>query len=217
MWFNQKINPVKVKEKNTKILRSNGIEVIEHLPCLENPKFRRPKEVAKRMMILLGLFQLHLEAPKEVIRNWIEENKLTGNLTPEESEFLKKDYKELLEQNQIDIYWYVEAIWTFAWVGGFHDNLTFNTGVENILASHLPNIEKNESAEGFIEDFKFRKEIEIFEMLDKFYRVHWFARNNNLKGITSRKVDLDIIIERRKTLEFTCCNELDWDKISLDT
>ncbi len=217
MWFNRKINPEKIKVKNTKILRRNGIEVIEHLPYLENPTFRKSKEVAKRMMTLLGLFQLHLKAPKEIIKNWIEENKLTETLTREESEFLKNDYNELTEQNQIDIYWYVETIWTFAWIGGFHNNLTFNTSVENTLVSYLPNIERNESAKSFIEGFKYRNEIEIFTMLDKFYRAHWFARNNKLKGITSDKVDLDIIMERRKALEFTCFEELIWDEISLDT
>ena len=217
MWFNRKINPEKIKIKNTKVLRKNGINVIEHLAYLENPKFRESKKVAKRMMTLLGLFQLHLKAPNGMIKKWIDENELTNILTTEESEFLKKDYKKLPKQNQIDIYWYIEAIWTFAWIGGFHDNLTFNTGVENSLASHLPNIERNESAKPFIDKFKFRKEIEIFTMLDKFYRAHWFARNNNLKGITSEKVELDIILERRKALEFTCYDEFDWDEISLDT
>ena len=217
MWFKRKIDPEEIKIKNTKTLRKNGIEVIEHLPHLETPEFREPKQVAKRMMALLGLFQLHLEAPKEIIKAWIETNKLTETLTTEESEFLNQDYKELSEQNQINIYWYVETIWTFAWIGGLHSHLTFNTGVEDTLASYLPNIERNESAKPFIDKFKLRSEVEIFTMLDKFYRAHWFARNNNLKGITSDKVDLDIIMERRKALEFACYKELDWDDISLDT
>ena len=54
-------------------------------------------------------------------------------------------------------------------------------------------------------------------MLDKIYRAHWFARNNELKGEKSEKVDLDIIIERRKALEYTCYKEFEWDEISLDT
>ena len=57
------IDPRAVKYKNTKDLQLTGVEVIEHLPHLDNPNFRAPKEVAERMMVLLALFQLHVEAP----------------------------------------------------------------------------------------------------------------------------------------------------------
>jgi len=217
MWFRNKIKPEKIKDRNTKQLRSNGIEVIEHLPYLDNPDFRQPKEIAHRTMVLSALFQLHLQAPREIIKKWLEENRLVNYLNKEESEYLETDYTELPEQTQIDIYWFVEAIWTFAWIGGFHNNLTLNTGVEDSLASLIPNIAKNERAEKFISEFKLRNHLEIFEMLDKFYRAHWFARNNDLTGKQSDKVDLDIIMERRKALEYTVYREFNWDEISLDT
>jgi len=130
---------------------------------------------------------------------------------------LETEYSELPEQTQIDIYWFVEAIWAFAWIGGLHNNLTFNTGVEDPFASLIPNIAKNEPVKKFISNFRLRNEVEIFEMLDKFYRAHWFARNNNMTDIQSDKVDLDIILERRKALEFTVYKEFNWDEISLDT
>ena len=132
-------------------------------------------------------------------------------------EYLETKYSELPEQTQTDIYWFVEAIWTFAWIGGLHNNLTLNTGVEDSLTTLIPNIARNEPAEKFISNFRLRKKIEIFEMLDKIYRAHWFARNNELKGEKSEKVDLDIIMERRKALEYTCYKEFEWDEISLDT
>ncbi|MCP2045812.1 DUF4272 domain-containing protein [Pontibacter sp. HSC-36F09] len=217
MWFNQKIKPEDVKLKNTKFLRSNGIDVIEHLPYLDTPNFRDPEQIAKRMMVQLAIFQLHLEAPNRIIKKWIEDNELSDFLTSGEMKYLQSDYQDLPEQDQIDIYWYVEAIWTFAWIGGLHNKLTFNTGVEDSLASMTPKIEKNEPAESFIKKFKLRSRLEIFEMLDKFYRAHWFARNNDLTGKESDKVDLDIIMERREALEYTCYNEYEWDSISLDT
>ena len=198
-------------------MRSSGIEVIEHLPYLDNPDFREPKEIARRTLVLTALFQLHLQAPREVIKKWLDENGLLTNLNVEELEYLETEYSELPEQTQADIYWFVEAIWTFAWVGGLHNNLTLNTGVEDLLETLIPNIAKNEPAEKFISNFRLRKKIEIFEMLDKIYRAHWFARNNELKGEKSEKVDLDIIIERRKALEYTCYKEFEWDEISLDT
>ena len=217
MWFQKEIKPEKVKDRNTKQLRSSGIEVIEHLPYLDNPGFREPKEIAHRTLVLTALFQLHLQAPREIIKKWLEENGLLTSLNVEELKYLETEYSELPEQTQTDIYWFVEAIWTFAWVGGFHNNLTLNTGVEDSLATLIPNIAKNEPAEKFISEFKLRNQLEIFEMLDRFYRTHWFARNNNLTGKQSDKVDLDIIMERRKALEYTVYKEFDWDEISLDT
>lgn len=67
MWFSKKINPEKIKNHNIKELHSLGIDVIENLPYLNNPEFREPEKIARRMMILSALFQLHLEAPKEIM------------------------------------------------------------------------------------------------------------------------------------------------------
>jgi hypothetical protein len=217
MWFNKKIKPEKIKDTNTKMLRSNGIEVIEHLPFLDKPEFRDSEKIARRMMVLQALFQLHLDAPNEIIKKWLDENGLLDDLTEKELNFLDTQYEDLPEQSQTDIYWCVEAIWAFAWIGGLHNNLTFNTGVEDSLVTLIPNIQQSESTEQFISNFELRKQSEVFEMLDKFYRTHWFARNNNLAGGKSDKVDLDIIIERRKALEYAVYKELEWDDISLDT
>jgi hypothetical protein len=217
MWFRKKIKPEKTKIRNTAKLKSIEINVIDHLPCLDYPTFRDSKEIARRMMISLALFQLYLEAPSDIIKNWIELNGLSSSLTEKEKEFLNSPYKELPKQDQTNIYWLIEVIWTFAWVGSLHNKLTFNTGVEDTLAAMLPSISKNESAKPFIENYKLRNQFEIFEMLDAFYRAHWFARNNNLTGIESNAVDLDIIIERRKALEYVSYKNYEWDDISLDT
>lgn len=215
--FDKKINPKEIRNKNTRDLRSEGIDVTEHLPSLDEPEFRDSEKMARRMMILLALFQLHLKAPNEIIKKWLDENGLVTDLTEEELNYLESKYVDLPKQKQTDIYWFVEAIWAFAWIGGLHNNLSLNSGVEDSLITLIPNIQKNESTARFISEFKLRNRLEIFEMLDKFYRAHWFARNNNLSGRKSDKVDLDIIMERRKALEYTCYKEFKWDEISLDT
>lgn len=217
MWFKKKIDPKKIKRKNTKALQANGVEVIDHLPILEIPSFRDSEEVAKRMMVLLALFQLHLQAPEHVIEDWLSENDLFDSMTEEEKRFLEMSYNELPERDQINIYWFVEALWAFAWAGGLHDNLSLNTGVGSSLASFLPNIAHGESALPFIKTYKLRDKLELFTELDKFYRGHWFARNNQLTGRTSTKTNIDLIMERRKALEFCCCSDVSWDDIDLST
>ena len=164
-----------------------------------------------------AFIQLHFGAPNDFIRYYLLENGLLSELTNDENTRLEESYDSWEEQDKTDLYWSIEAIWALAWAGKKHSNLTLNTGVENSLSSCLPNFQENESAKGFIENFSLRSEKEIFTTLDSFYRAHWFARNHSLAGQKSSLVDLDIIIERRKALEWICNIEENWDEVSLDT
>lgn len=168
-------------------------------------------------MVLAALLQLHFGAPNEFIKTYLDDNELLSELTESEMQKLEKTYENWEEQDKTNLYWSIEAIWTFAWIGEKHSNLTFNTGVEETLASYLPNFQTNEPAKEFIENFTIRPEVEIVTMLDLFYRAHWFAKNISIKGQESSMVDLDIIMERRKALEWVCNIEESWDDITLDT
>lgn len=98
-----------------------------------------------------------------------------------------------------------------------HSELTLNTSIEDTLAAMFPSIEDNESVDEFIKGYKLRPEAEMFSMLYYFYRAHWVARNNSLNGINDDKVNMSIIMERRRALEWVCDSSLEWDDISLDT
>jgi len=215
--FGFKINPEKIKKKNTKLLRKRGIDVVEHLPWIEIAKQRSDVEIARRCIVLASLLQLHFGAPKELIGKYLKDNNLLDSVTPEENKLLEVDLEELEEQEKIDLYWVIEAVWALAWVGEKHDNLTLNTGVESSLAGMLPNFHEEQPAESFITSFCSRKQVDVFEKLDMFYRAHWFARNNELSGKESSLVDLSIIMERRKALEWVSDSHEQWDDISLHT
>lgn len=217
MLFRRKLNPIKIKNRNTKLLKKQGIIVVNHLPYLDLPKFRNPQVIARRTLILSALFQLYLEAPNDVVQSWLEENNLIQFLTKKEKYILKTNFEDLQEQDKIDVYWYLESIWAFAWAGGLHNNLTFNSEAEETLASLIPNIQLNEKTDDFILNFELRDNNEIFETLDKFYRAHWFARRTSFKKGENNIVDLDIIIERRKALEYICYHEYTWDDIPMGT
>ena len=102
-------------------------------------------------------------------------------------------------------------------MGNKHKELTLNTSIEDTLAAMFPSIEDNEPVDEFIKDYKLRPEAEIFSILEYFYRAHWVARNNSLNCVKDDKVDLSIIMERRRALEWVCDSSLEWDDISLDT
>lgn len=215
--FNFGINPKKVKKKNTSLLKGMGIDVIEHLPYIELNEFQNDRDIARRCLVLAALLQLHFGAPNEFIESWLKENNLMEFITPNETHILDTQYSDLTEQEQSDLYWTIEAVWALAWVGRKHNNLTFNTSVEDTLAGMTPSFQDNESGEGFIEGFSSRPAKEIFTKLDQFYRAHWYAKNSDLSGSDSPAADVDLIMERRKALEWVCNKHEEWDLISLDT
>jgi hypothetical protein len=211
------MNPEAIKESNTKYLQEIGIEVIDWLPYLDRTDFRRSNDVAKRSVILAAFFQLSLGAPNEFIESYLKSNDLYQNLTTLEKKQLSTEIEKWPEQERIDLDWSIEAVWALQWVGGKHESLTFNTYVEDSLSSMLPEFHKNESAQNYIESFILLSEEKIFTELDKFYRAHWFAKNNDLTNNKNDKVHTSIIMERRKALEWVCDKSLTWDDISLDT
>lgn len=55
-------------------------------------------------------------------------------------------------------------------------------------------------------------------MLDLYFRAHWYARDGQLNGYPTAPFDLDIIMERRKTLEWLVDRSIeDWDDTPQDT
>jgi len=110
-----------------------------------------------------------------------------------------------------------KSILVFNWVCKKHNNLTFNTPVDDSLASTPPDFQTNESTKKFISKFKSRPEIDVHKMLDLFYRAHWFARNNGLNGKESGLVNHSIIMERRTALEWVCNRKVAWDEVDLST
>lgn len=215
--FKKRYNPEKIKKENTKQLLKLGITVIDHLPYIEKTPHRIATEVSKRAIAMAALYQLAFSAPRDFVSDYIQENQLVDQLTKQEKELLETDYEDLDPQQKINLSWSVEAIWALAWVGKKHDNLTFNTPVEDSLAGYLPNFQANEPAVDFISSFKIRSESDTHKMLDLFYRAHWFARNNELNGKTSILANQSIIMERRTALEWACNSTVAWDEVELST
>ncbi|TQV75192.1 DUF4272 domain-containing protein [Aliikangiella marina] len=211
------MDPQKIKEQNIKYLQRSGIKVIDWLPHINISEFRCDRDVAIRSVILAALLQLHFGAPNDFIEDYLKRNRLYTALTKKEKRLLTLGLDEWPNQDRIDLEWSIEAIWSLQWAGGKHNNLTFNTFVEDSLASMLPDFARNETADEFIKSFTLLDKEKIFTELDKFYRAHWYARNVQLKNNRDDRVNLSIIMERRKALEWICDKSLDWDDVPLDT
>jgi hypothetical protein len=144
----------------------------------------------------------------------------TGSLisSANEAGILEKERAELSEQELIDLRWYLEALWAFVWAGGFIEAMPIDEPVGDQLASFLPNLQTNESGEHFAQNFELWTFEELFTQLDLYFRAHWYAFDGHLNGYDTTPFSLSPIMERRKSLEWTCDSSIvDWGEIPLDT
>lgn len=56
------------------------------------------------------------------------------------------------------------------------------------------------------------------DMLDLYYNYHWACVDNRINPETKcGELNEEVVMERRKALEWLICKDKDWDSISLDT
>jgi hypothetical protein len=212
------LDPIAVKRDSEAIIRRAGGDICDWLPFLDrNAKPRELNAVVRRALILNALLQIYFKAPVAVIKDWITRNGLADDLSESEREILQKEDDALTEQEQTNLYWYVEALWTLVWAGQLIDSLPFDEGVGSVLAMLCPALQRNEDGSKLTKTMQLRSREELFRMLDLYYRLHWWTRNSQLTGKDTGVVRPDIIMERRKALEWLMDLSCDWDNVEMST
>jgi hypothetical protein len=192
--------------------------VCDWLPTLELPRPRSVEGVVDRALVLHGMLQLAFGAPTSAISFWLENEGLIGSLSRRECGILQSFVGQVDESTRDSLFWYIEALWALAWAGSFVSALPINQPVGDSLASHLPSIRNGESAKKFRETFRLRSSKDCFEKLDLYYRAHWLARERSLTIADPGVFNLDIIMERRKSLEWVNYSDVeDWDECDQST
>ncbi len=164
-----------------------------------------------------ALGNIFYRAPILTVKDWIEDNNLSKYLSTSERKLLTKNNEELSEEELTNLYWYIEGLWTLLWAGGLIPQLDFARPVEDTLVSLVPNLKLNEGGNEFAQKMKLRPNSEIFAMLDLYYRLHWYAMDGRLNGYSTEPISLDVVMERRKALEWLMDSKSDWDHIDLST
>jgi hypothetical protein len=142
---------------------------------------------------------------------------LTPSLSKYEKKLLSKNNEDLTKQENINIYWYIEALWALMWAGNLIDDLPIDKHVEDYQAALSPDLEKGEDDSKFKLTMKIRTKEEIYKMLDLYFRTHWYTRNGVLNNQSTGEMNDSVVSERRKALEWVADNTLDWDNIPLNT
>lgn len=210
-------------------LKKLGFWNIDHckgLPLIEDYKLCKSEDqICKRF--IASLFSSMLACDylqdrdfyktdgKKITEQAIVEFGLKNYLFPDE----KKVLVECDEHVAVNVSWTVECSYSLAWVLGL-------ITTEEMEAPGEP--EGDHGLFQFIqpfhnfEDFKascnLRQPSEIMDMLDLYYNYHWACVDNRLNPDTNCcELNEEVVMERRKALEWLICKDKNWDSISLDT
>ena len=205
-----------IKSDNEKIIKQKGYRVNDWLPILDTPPPRTLEEIRGRMSVMNALINIAFEAPTYIIKEWIEKQNLTIFLSNSEKEILEKDNNDLTEIDVNSIRWYLEGLWALMWLTKMIDNLDAEKPVGEHMSSLLPNLEQGDTNQKLDSLQNKLQEIDIYTMLDYYYRLHWYCVDERLNGRQS-KLNEGQIYERRKSLEWAYNRANDWDNVEMGT
>ena len=209
---NQDIDSFAIKKRSEEIILKAGGKILDWLPIIDLTTPRPLSQIIDRALVLNAMYQLCIKAPKYVIANWLSENNLMGNLSPDEYSILSRYDDPLTESEFNFIYWLIEGLWALVWVTKLIKSLPFDTAVGEELASLSPNLQLGEDGAKYINCMQLRSYRELYEMCDLYYRLHWWVHHhqNNIPNEFFARILL-----RRKALEWVLNCETDWDEVDL--
>lgn len=206
----------KIKVENDTLIRNKGYRVNDWLPYLESTSLKPLEDIKGRILVMTALVNIAFEAPVEVIKDWIEKHNLSKHLSDWEKEILAKKNHDLTDFERSSLMWYLESLWALLWVTKMIDTLEAENHVGDNMASLLPNLQVGDNTEKIDNINEVRSEIEIYTMLDYYFRLHWYCVDERMNG-RQPKLNEGQIYERRKSLEWVHDVESIWDEVEMST
>ncbi len=208
------INPIKVKQMSEMYIRNHGGDVPDNIPPLASFYSRYRQQVIERALVMNALLNIYFKAPTTVIHDWLGQHNLLEALTEDELGLLHKKNSELSEKELTNLYWYIESLWALFWVMNLHDDLAIDAHVPDYMIKLVPDLRKNEGPEKF-SNVEMRTDKQIYEMLDLYYRLHWFTSYCKTENIDCSPIGHDFVFERRKALFWVMHPEQEWHNVDM--
>lgn len=231
---NKVIMPADRRANTIKIIEKMGVAYNKHLPLIGNDsniKLKSVEYVTKRSMACMLSVQLACSIRKGedyvsslafVLEKMEEWNLSLDDFLPKErklieNKFTKKENdNELTQQDIIDIVWTYEVYWALIWA------LDLISDKELMNATKICNTERAMAISALISDMssslKLRNIEKILNMLDLYYLYHWACVEKQINANTATgNLDAEVVVERRRGLEWLISEEEDWNNISLHT
>ncbi len=212
------------RAENNEKIKSMGIFCFEDLPVRESSeevKLKSFDEICKRAIASLIVIQIaydtnrgEFEEGKHFFAPMLEKYGVADELISKEQELFNGNYNKQLV---LDVAWTYECYWSLVWALGLVDDITDASDVcDSRKAIEL--VAQCENYEDFKSKCKLRNIEEILDMIDLYYRYHWATVEKMLypeKDIGN--LDVEVVPERRRGLEWLISDEDDWFEIDLKT
>ena len=118
----------------------------------------------------------------------------------------------------IHITWEYEIFWVLVWALGIIDTDEIKIPKDPLDYMKAIDIVKDcKSYDDFKAKVNMRSLEEILDMLDLYYRYHWATHEYGLKHKGHYKINHEVVVERRRGLEWLVSDADNWFDIYLDT
>ena len=198
---------------------------LETLPVIEDSTQVSLKDIdtiCKRAIACLISTQLAIDisenndydSSKTFFLNMLKQYGVQDNLIEKEKRIFNGKYSK---QDVIDVVWSYEAYWSLVWTLGLVENIDYPNQICDCEKAIML-VSTCKTYDDFKCKCKIRDIEEILDMLDLYYRYDWAVTEKRINPDTLiADLNPDVVVERRKGLEWLIANEEDWDEISLDT
>lgn len=213
------------KNKSIEKIKELRIAYLDTLPTIVDSSeipLRSLDEICKRAIACLLSTQIACDISenndynesKELFSNLLKNYGVENNLLYKEKTLFAGSYQE---QDVIDIVWTYETYWALIWALGLIDNIEYPTTICDCQKA-ITIVGDCQSYDEFKSKCHLRNIEEILDMLDLYYRYHWACVEKRLNPETSiGELNPDVVIERRRGLEWLISQEQDWNDIQLNT
>lgn len=205
-----------IKARSETRLRALGVKVNENLPLLDVSALRPASQIAARAVVMNALSEAGEGAPAALVRKWIEKNRLEGALTPEENKVLAAE-TPLQAIDRDGMLWRAEGAWALTWVLGRIETLELSGFAPKERKELWPDLKKNEAALPYLGNLSTRAVAEVAAHADTLFRLHWAIVDATYlaEPFPFETFHPDLILERRRALQWALSPQLAWDQVDL--
>ena len=207
------------RKKSNQKLKELGITCLETLPVLESSseiQLKSIDHICKRAIACLLSIQFacdiedgqNYEQSKCLYLKLLEQYDVKDSLLAKERLLFSHNFSR---QDVVDVVWTYEAYWAIVWALGFIETIEIPNNICDCQKAVAIVSECRKSCH-------FKNVEEILDMLDLYYRYHWACVEKRVRPETAiGDLNPEVVMERRRGLEWLIHKESDWNNIPLDT
>jgi len=203
----------KIKLETEQYLKRAGLKPNPNLPLIEGLDEVTPrsaKDVATRMFAMSNLIGIGYGAKRSKIKKDLKKFQLWSFVTPSE----RKDLNSFRvnEKTKIEYQWLCECCQALAWCLNIVEMNPFERCKPDLSDKIPPKVDPTK----LISRATLKPISDIQKQVDLLYRIHWHAKlKARHEGV--KNLNYNVILERRRAIDWVYGVIQNWDEISLDT